>query len=393
MTRSNAQQLLLDSETLKNQITDSALRIDSDETFEKLIQTLPKNPDIFRGLGDELVKQEKKQFALVAYNRAADLYIKSTMTLQAIVSKILEWSILKPSHAEGRVFHSFLQTQEVKNSPLQSFFAGLSYSELVSVMLRLVRIHAKKGSYITRSGDAGNAIYFIVSGHLEESTFGESVPEFTNTFIPATPLAQNDMFGDIFPLEKETFHCCYVRAVSDVELVKISKPVLKAVCYRHPRVRKLIENISRDSHIPGTKRQWKRERKSVRYNLPANVALSLLSEDNPSHNHTMSGVTKDLCKDGASISLRTDNGSVHQKSLLETDVKLEIETRNRSNPVNASGKIVWYKAFSSSHSSSAMIGIQFQEMDKKNLNTLNTFFSETNGEQDMLWDLWNDMMS
>ncbi len=393
MTNSNVEYAILETHEIKKRIDDAVLSMESGKPFDDVIHSLPDDPELFRFLGDELINRNKKESALVSYNLAADLYIKSTMTLQAIVSKILEWSILKPSHAEGRAFHSYLQTQEIINSPLQNFFTGMSYPELVSVILRLVRVRAKKDAYITKSGDAGNEIYFIVSGQLEESSYDAFSQASHPNLIPAVALGRNDMFGDIFPLEKDTFHCSYVKAVTDVELVKISKPVLKSVCYKHPRIWKLMENISRNSHIPGTKRQWKRERKSERCNLPANVALSLGKTENPEKRRELSGVTKDICKDGACVSLNMNNGYMDQSALVDSDVELEIKTRRNNSPINASGSIVWYKTLPFDPSLSCVIGIRFQEIDKKNMGLIKDFCSETSGDQEMLWDLWSDMMT
>jgi hypothetical protein len=66
----------------------------------------------------------------------------------------------------------------------------------------------------------------------------ETLPRAADAMSAADiALAENDIFGDIFPLEEQSVYRARVVATSAVELVKISKPVLKATCYRYPRMR------------------------------------------------------------------------------------------------------------------------------------------------------------
>jgi len=73
-------------------------------------------------------------------------------TFQAIVSKILAWSIFKPTHAEDRAFHSALQTSIKEESPLQYLFTNMAYQELIALMLRLVRVQFDADHTIIRNG-------------------------------------------------------------------------------------------------------------------------------------------------------------------------------------------------------------------------------------------------
>ena len=162
-------------------------------------------------------------------------------SLQSIVAKILEWSIAKPSHREGREYHAAIRNNGGGDIPAQLLFSQLTYEETVSLMLRLGRVRLSPGEIVYDAGEEATGIHFIVTGRLKETwpakTEGEPPAEIV--------LAENDIFGDIFPLEEKSFCRACVTAATDVELVKISKPALKATCYRYPRIREMLERLSR----------------------------------------------------------------------------------------------------------------------------------------------------
>jgi CRP-like cAMP-binding protein len=91
------------------------------------------------------------------------------MVLQSIVAKILEWSIVKPSHQEGRDFHAMIRRKGAGDMPSQIFFSQLNYAEMVSLMLRLTRVRLSPGDVIYETGQEASDIYFIVSGIVDRN--------------------------------------------------------------------------------------------------------------------------------------------------------------------------------------------------------------------------------
>jgi hypothetical protein len=368
------------------QILDGQIDISSVEEFENLLEVFPGDPDLYRKFADMLADRKHLQAALVAYNKAALLYLDAGMVLQSIVSKILEWSIVKPSHREGRDFHAMIRRKGVGDLPSQVFFSQLEYAEMVSLMLRLTRVRLLPGEVVYETGQEATAIYFIVSGELLET-----LPQGDAPAPPPVALAENDIFGDIFPLEETSVYRARVVATSAVELVKISKPVLKATCYRYPRVRELIERLSRIRSPHGGDRSWQTVRRTCRYCLPADVTLEVDTEEND-EKWLIHGTTQDLSTGGGCVVLKNDTTRSELETLLRQHATLTIFEGKKMVLNGLSGRVAWQKTVGTMTRPTHIVGITFDPMADETAIALNAFCTISNGEQDMIWNLWNHLV-
>ncbi|BBO79253.1 hypothetical protein DSCW_66700 [Desulfosarcina widdelii] len=377
----------LDHNSVIQLILNDQIDIESAAEFETLLEVFPKDPDLYRKFGDLLSAKKQSEEALLAYNKASALYLEAGMVLQSIVAKILEWSIVKPSHREGREYHAAIRNKGGGDVPAQLLFSQLTYEETVSLMLRLVRIRLAPGETVYDVGQESTGIYFIVSGGLTET-----LPQKQEGTPPATTLlAENDIFGDIFPLEEKSFCRACVTAVTDVELVKISKPTLKATCYRYPRVREMIERLSRMRVRQGGDRQWKTVRRSSRYCLPADVRLTFSTNGNGDR-QTIQGTARDLSTGGMCVALSGDAAGTDPDSLLRQKVAMTILEGNRTAIDQLTGIVAWRKKVGSSTHPTHIVGIIFDPMTEETEMALNAFCTISNGEQDMIWNLWNHLV-
>jgi CRP-like cAMP-binding protein len=380
-------QTAVEQGSIIEQILDGQIDINSVEEFENLLEVFPGDPDLYRRFADMLADRNRRQAALVAYNKAAMLYLDAGMVLQSIVAKILEWSIVKPSHQEGRDFHAMIRRKGAGDMPSQIFFSQLNYAEMVSLMLRLTRVRLSPGDVIYETGQEASDIYFIVSGALTET-----LPKVGDAMSPtAIALAENDIFGDIFPLEEQSVYRARVVATSVVELVKISKPVLKATCYRYPRIRGLIERLSRVRAPHGGDRSWQTVRRTCRYCLPADVALAFDSE-NTDEKIAVHGTTRDLSTGGVCVVLKNDTNLGDFEKLLQQPPMLTILEGNRMVLNGLSGRVAWRKTVGGRTRPTHMLGITFDPMAEETAIALNAFCTISNDEQDMIWNLWNHMV-
>ena len=368
----------LDHDSVIQLILNDRIDIESAAEFETLLEVFPKNPDLYRKFGDLLSTKKQSEEALLAYNKAAALYLEAGMVLQSIVAKILEWSIVKPSHREGREYHAAIRNKGGGDVPAQLLFSQLTYEETVSLMLRLVRIRLSPGETVYDVGQESTGIYFIVSGGLAETLLQkkEGAPPAT------TLLAENDIFGDIFPLEEKSFCRACVTAATDVELVKISKPTLKATCYRYPRVREMIERLSRMRVRQGGDRQWKTVRRS---------SLTFSANGNGDR-QTVQGTARDLSLGGMCVALSNETAGSDPDALLLKKVVLTILEGNRTAIDRLSGIVAWRKKVGSSNHPTHIVGIVFDPMAEETEMALNAFCTISNGEQDMIWNLWNHLV-
>jgi hypothetical protein len=377
----------MEQESIIEQILDGQIDINSVEEFENLLEVFPGDPDLYRRFADMLADRKHREAALVAYNKAAALYLDAGMVLQSIVSKILEWSIVKPSHREGRDFHALIRRKGAGDLPSQIFFSQLNYAEMVSLMLRLTRVRLPPGEVVYETGQEATDIYFIVSGELTET-----VPQ-RDEAMPSTAvtLAENDIFGDIFPLEEKSVYRARVAATSAVELVKISKPVLKATCYRYPRVRELIERLSRIRAPQGGDRSWQTVRRACRYCLPADVTLEFEMAGIDAK-WLFHGTTRDLSTGGVCVTLKNDTTLSDLEALLRQHATLTILEGEKIVIDGLSGRVAWQKTVGTRTRPTHIVGITFDPMADETAIALNAFCTISNDEQDMIWNLWNHLV-
>ena len=376
-----------DQESIIEQILDDQIDINSVEEFEDLLEVFPDNPDLYRKFADLLAGRKHVDAALLAYHKAATLYLSAGLVLQSIVAKILEWSIVKPSHREGLDFHAKIQRKGGGDLPAQVLFSQLNYEEVVALMLRLTRVRLSPGEAVYDAGQESTDIYFIVSGELTET-----LPQLEGAeSASAIALAENDIFGDIFPLEEESFCRARVEANTAVELVKISKPVLKAICYRYPRIRELLERLSRIRTPQGSDRAWQTVRRSCRYCLPADIKVEFTS-DATGEKRVVQGTTRDLSTGGICVALKNDTAPSDIEALLKQKPTLTILEGNRTVIDGLNGNVAWRKTVGRMPRPTHIVGITFDPMAEETAIALNAFCTISNDEQDMIWNLWNHLV-
>ncbi|MBW1644269.1 MAG: hypothetical protein JRJ76_15665, partial [Deltaproteobacteria bacterium] len=157
--------------SIAGHIIDGSITIDSVSDFESMLGLFPDNPALFNAFGDLLFKKKSYKAASRAYGKAAGLFIDSGIMFPAILSKVLQWRIIKPTLHEVRPFFANLQRTHFNKSPLQKFFKNLSFPEMVSVTNRLKRVRLPAGKVFKKIGDIENYLYFISSGTLKETTY------------------------------------------------------------------------------------------------------------------------------------------------------------------------------------------------------------------------------
>lgn len=376
-----------DQGSIIEQILNDQIQIETAAEFEPLLEVFPDDPDLYRKFGDLLVAKKLPDAALVAYNKAALLYLDAGMVLQSIVAKILEWTIVKPSHREGRDFHAMVRRKGGGDVPSQLLFSQLSYEEMVSLMLRLTRVRLLPGEVVYDNGTEATDIYFIISGELTEH-----LPPGKEGEPPSViELAENDIFGDIFPLEETSFCSARVAAATAVELVKVPKPVLKAACYRYPRIRELIERLSRVRTLHDRERAWKTVRRSCRYCLPADVKLEF-GPNGADTRQIIHGTARDLSTGGICVALKNDSAHPDFESLLDQKATLTILEGNQTAIDGLAGNVAWRKRVGSNTHPTHLVGIAFDSMAEETAIALNAFCTISNDEQDMIWNLWNHLV-
>jgi CRP-like cAMP-binding protein len=380
--------------SIMQRVIDGTLAVDSIEEFNEILEIYPQDALLHRKYADLLMDKSQLEAALKAFDKAAQLFIDRGMNLQAIVAKILQWSIKKPTHDQGLQFHKLLSKEGGQHTPLQRFWANMSYPELVTIMLRLVRIRLSAGENISCVDDPANEIFFVVSGTLAETLSEDCMIEASKAGVDIEPklIGPNDIFGNIFPLDRPTASYTNVVAVTNVELVKIAKPVLSSACKKHPRIERLLHDIYKPENVEKCDRVWQTVRRSTRIGIPTKVEIisQVETPDSGSRRHT--GIAVDLSLGGMCVDLGPVESIADRTNLKGQTVQSILDLLNEVAILDLSGKIVWQREQTTEKGTFLLIGICFDPLNVTDRDLLIEYCSGNVGEQNLLWSLWDTMV-
>lgn len=380
--------------SIMQRILDGSLTIDAIDEFKEILKIYPEDPLLQRKYADLLLKKSHLNEAVPAYDQAARLFIDNGMNLQAIVAKILQWSIKKPTHDQGRRFHAMIRNEGAQYTPLQRFWAQLSYSELVTIMLRLVRVRLQAGKKVACVDDPADEIYFVVSGTLAETLSPECQVEVSKAGIEVEPmfLGPNDIFGDIFPLDQRTSAETDIVAVTDVELVKISKAVLHDASKKHPHIENLLKEILKPENRGKCDRIWQTVRRTIRFGLPTKVEVAYRAPDSPRDSWQKTGIAVDLSLGGMCVDFGSDPLLEEQPLLKGRQVQLKLDLLSEVATLDLTGKIVWHQKQMTDSGQTVLIGIRFDPLRTSDYEMLTEYCKGSVGEQNLLWSLWDSLI-
>ena len=383
--------------SIMQRVLDGTLAVDSVQEFEEILAIYPDDALLFRKYADLLLKKKRLAEAGAAFGKAARLFIEQGMNLQAIVAKILQWGIEKPTHDQGLQFHRLLSIKGSQYPPLQRIWANLRYPELVTVMLRLVRIRLSAGDKIASVDDPANEIFFVVSGTLVETLSADCQEEASRAGIEIEPrlIGPSDIFGDIFPLNETTVNHTDISAVTDVELVKIEKSVLFEACRKHPRIEYLLHDIYKPENVEKCDRAWQTVRRSTRFGVPTKVELSSPNQIGqntpyPAERHT--GIAVDISVGGMCVDMGPVASFDDRLFSKGKPVQSTLDLLNEVAILDLSGKIVWQRVQESESGATMLIGIRFDPLNSMDRELLIEYCSGNYGEQNLLWSLWDTMV-
>jgi CRP-like cAMP-binding protein len=380
--------------SIMQRVLDGTLAVDSVEEFREILRIYPEDPLLQRKYADLLMHKSLLDEAQAAFQKACGLFIEEQMNLQAIVAKILQWSIQKPNHEAGQQFHKLLSQKGARHTPLQRFWSNMTYGELVALMLRLVREKLSTGQKIACVDEPANDIYFVVSGTLAETISPDCQFEASKAGLDTEPmlLGPNDIIGNIFPLDQPTRSYTDVVAVNEVELVKIAKPVLFDTCRKYPNIETLLRDIYKPENVDKCDHAWQTVRRSARFGVPTKVEITAPAKEGGDALNHLTGIAVDLSLGGVCVDL----GSAIQASTDEIGqgrpVELTLDLLNEIATVRLTGKIVWQRHQKSEDEPSTLIGIRFDAMDATDRELLTEYCSGSVGEQNLLWSLWDSLV-
>lgn len=355
--------------SIARHIIDGSISIDSVAEFKNMLKIFPDNPALHGAFADLLSQKNALQAAAEFYAKAASLYIGLGMMLPAILSKIMEWRIIKPTHQQARPFYSALNDAEFELTPLQVFFKSLSYPEIVAFTNRMARVRLPAGKMIKKIGDPEQYLYFIASGTVKETLKHTGNAPKASLRPSVVYLSENDVFGDILPFDKDKVSLTYAESITAVELGRISRPRLLEVCKKYPNVGRGLINLYKKNSAAVNKKSVRTGRKSERHPLPIRMNLEVYPEEFKDHADTnpyiLDGYSRDISIGGVCVVLDAKYANITSIFKTLKNAKIKISFPSEAFILNVWGKIVWSRSVSFEGEKTLALGIQFKEMTPK----------------------------
>jgi len=374
-----------------NRIIDGSITIDSGEEFKDLLKAFPNNPRLHRVYADRLL-EDKSINAAEEYKVSAKLFIEAGLPLQAITCKIFEWRIIKPSKEEGLAFHSALCECNAQNIEVQKLFTKLEYEEMIALMAKMVPHNYPANTMLRKFGDEENELCFVISGALEETHYHRLEADEKVKKKSKTNLIESDIFGEIYPFEEDKLSESDIESITRVELLKISKLQLTALCTEHPNLNLLMRNLCKYRFESNRERHLKTVRKATRHQLPMQVNLKIFQEETGKPPLNLSGFTDDISLCGTCVVLGAKYQTGDITHLTGKNVKIQMSLPIESIRLNLLGSIVWGKEISVEGKKTAIVGVQFKEINQVDRGILKGYCFGSEAEQNLIWSLWNTLM-
>jgi hypothetical protein len=373
-------------------VIDGSITIDSVTEFENLFKVFQNEPGLHRVYADFLAGQESLEAAAEEYAKAAGLFIEAGMPLQAIASKVSEWHILKPSLQEQEEFYAALQRNGAQEPGLQQFFSKMTNTELSAFVGNLALNRFPAHSKVKRLNDEEKDLYFVVHGTLEKATYGRSPMNGKVQKESQITLIENDFFGQVYPFEEDRVSVLEVETRTDAEVAKISKACLKMLCQEHANIETLLRDLSKGQAEQDSKRSPEMMRKEVRHQMPIHVSIKVLQREPQETSFNLEGFTENLSLGGACILLGEKYRTGPPADLIGRDVKVHMALPVVSTRLSVLGTIVWSKAVALESKMTTVVGIQFNGVTQKDREVLGNFCHGSDGEQNLIWSLWESLV-
>jgi tetratricopeptide (TPR) repeat protein len=356
--------------SITEQIANGSIRINSTKEFERLLKLFPSDPKLIKAYADLLSKENFLDSALKLYRKAAILFIDSGSMIDAVVSKIRQWKIAKPTYQDARLFFAALHEANFSRSPLNIFFEKLSSPEMFAIMRLFDVIELPAGQMVSKAGEEEKDLNFIEKGTFEKTTY-EPQKENDETIFKKSilMLTKNHFFGKIFPVDKENCSQSYIESKSQAELITISKKSLKQICKKYPNVEIAIKEVYEFESMASEEDQYKRIQKGGRYKLPIRMSLEIYPKTSFNYPIIVEGYSKDISIGGICVVLDEKDMDVHSSIASfhknTKDAKVKISMSIEALKLKVSGNIVWTQKIHVHTKQTLALGIKFDEMSPK----------------------------
>ena len=351
--------------SIAKHIIDGTITIDSVSEFRSMLQVFPENPALHAAFADLLIQKNSQRAAAIVYGKAAEQYVKNHQIISAILVKIMQWRIENPSHQQAHEFYILVKRSNTIASEAKKFFHSLSYAEFIALTNRIARVRLPARSMIKKIGETENALYIVASGALCDTIYrplkrGEKTQKkFTNY------LSENDVLGDVLPLNKEKISQSYTQTVSGAELMKISKSRLVEVCNKYPGIERALTQLLENCQEKVQKAPARGNRKANRHPLPIKIHLEVYPDDADDTPLVLHGFSRDISVGGVCVVVDAKYANISRYLMALSNAEIQVCIPGEAMTLNVTGSVVWSREVSFEGQKTVALGIRFKEMAPK----------------------------
>ncbi len=370
-------------------IFNSSTDTDSAKKIEKSLRALPKNPSVRRAFADSLVRKRELPAAAKAYDSAAKLFLRSNLLLQGIVSKSLEWRIVRPSPQKCQGFFKTLQKKGTADTPLNTFFYKMSWDELSAILKGFVRTRIPAGVKVKKLGDSEMALYFIVSGILRETVYHPVAESDLPYRKSKANLGANDIFGDAFPFQDGAASRSDVETISRVEMVKIPEARLLELCQKYPNIALLLGDLFKPRAEDLQERASRLIRTTDRHRLPTKANIGIMRDKSDKWPLVLNGITRDISVHGTCVVLGVNDSMASPSKVVGSQAKITFSLPQAPQRPYIPGTVVWSERILSKGKKTIALGVHFDDFTEPDRGLLEAYCYSGDAEQNLLWSLWD----
>jgi len=348
--------------SIAKNIVDGSLTLDSIDEFKSILRIFPSDPALHRVFADHLVRKKQFETAISSYSKAATLNIESGLMLQAIICKLLEWRLEKPSRQKAERFHRALSGGRYHETPLNVFFNGLAFDEFSALVNQMTRVRVSTGKTIRKIGDQEKDLYLIVSGALKATTILPLAEMQDEPQKSTVYLTENDFFGNIYPFEARNISQAFIETLANAELVKIPREKLVRICKKHPNIELGLIDLFKARSEADQKGLLRRVRLTSRHKIPIKIELKIYPGKSENNSIVLNGYTRDVSIGGMCIVLDAEYAHVPSMYRDLRNAGIRIAFQSDAVAVSVAGKIVWSREVALDAEKTVALGIQYRNM-------------------------------
>jgi cAMP-dependent protein kinase regulator len=215
------------------------------ECFQKHCALEPEDLRSRLKMAELLERLGQKEEAIQMYRKVAEVYALDGFLLQAIsINKMILRIDPSSQDVNQRLAQLYAEkTREMK--PLRPFphiplFSELNEQELQSLLSHIQSQTFPEGSLVCREGEGGDSLFVISRG---EVSIAKQMPEGRE--VRVRNLRDGDFFGEFGFFIDQKRHAT-VRAITECEILEISRNALSKMIEVHPRLNEVLQNLFRE---------------------------------------------------------------------------------------------------------------------------------------------------